>query len=369
MELRVVKRADRGAVARAEPRRAAPVAGLVQLQQQAGNAAVTAAVQRQLEVDGKPKDVDKVLKMLETASGLTLKRDRKKRVTVTGAAGKTRSAELTKRLQTILSDPSRVARVSLGRTGQATWFGKFPTVPKGAQELRVDHVLDLEQAVPGAGVASLAHEIVENYEGQAIPAADWDTAHDTVHPAAVAAADTVLEQLQQSAGQAPSGARLNTYLAEVKVTSKVGGRTATKDRTLRIAAHRNEYFVFDVDLTGTSRNLVIRRAPVVKMGTVQVGGFTAQSNAVPKGAAPNLQKVADLLVANPTASLVFSATADATAAPRAWRWYDELWQAIANLMPTKAFFLLKDSERYHGEPVRSGSANSVEIEIRRPDLP
>ena len=45
-------------------------------------------------------------------------------------------------------------------------------MPEGAQELRVDHILDLEKAVPGAGVASLAHEIVENYEGQAIPASD-----------------------------------------------------------------------------------------------------------------------------------------------------------------------------------------------------
>jgi hypothetical protein len=367
VELTFGQRDDNAKHGRARVRRTAPLDGLARLQQQAGNAAVTAAVQRQLEVDGQPNDIAKVLKMLETASGLTLKRDAKKRITVTGATGKSRSAELTKRLQTILSDPSRVARVSLGRTGDGVWFGKFPGAPKGAQELRIDHILDLERAVPGAGVASLAHEIVENYEGQAIPASDWDTAHATVHPAAVAAADAVLEQLQQSAGQVPSGARLNTYLAEVKVPAKAGGRPTEK--TLRIAAHRNEYFVFDVDLTGTSKQLVIRRAPVVSMGVVHVGGFTAQSTAVSKGATPNLQIVADLLVANPTVSLVFSATADAAAAARAERWYDLLWTAIADLMPSKAFFLLKDDERYHGEPVRRGSDNVVIIEIRRPDLP
>ena len=184
MELTFGQRDDNAKHGRARVRRTAPLDGLARLQQQAGNAAVTAAVQRQLEVDGQPNDIAKVLKMLETASGLTLKRDAKKRITVTGATGKSRSAELTKRLQTILSDPSRVARVSLGRTGDGVWFGKFPGAPKGAQELRVDHILDLERAVPGAGVASLAHEIVENYEGQAIPASDWDTAHATVHPAA-----------------------------------------------------------------------------------------------------------------------------------------------------------------------------------------
>jgi hypothetical protein len=355
MELKRDRRDDHPAAPRA--RRAVPVTGLAKLQQQAGNAAVSAAVQRQLEIDGQPKDVDSVLKMLGAASGLTLKRDAKRRVTVSGTAGKARSKELAKRLQTILSDPSRLARVSLGRTGQGVWFGKFPDKPQGVQELRVDHILDLERAVPGAGVASLAHEIVENFEGQAIPAGDWDTAHATVHPEAVAASDAVLEQLQQSAGQAPSGARLNTYLAEVK------------GKTLRIAAHRNEYFVFDVDLAGTSKQLAIRRAPVVSMGVVQVSGFTAQSNAVPKAAAPKLQQVADLLVANPTAGLIFSATADAKAASRVVRWYDQLWTAIENLMPSKAFFLLKDDDRYHGEPVQPGSANSVQIEIRRPDLP
>ena len=105
------------------------------------------------------------------------------------------------------------------------------------------------------------------------------------------------------------------------------------------------------------------------MGVVHLGGFRALVDRRPQGSRADLQKVADLLVANPTASLVFSATADSTAAPSAERWYDLLWTAIADLMPSKAFFLLKDDDRFHGEPVRPGFGNLVIIEIRRPDLP
>ena len=255
----VSHRDDHAEVGRPDLRRAGPMGGLVQLQQQAGNAAVTAAVQRQLEVDGQPDDVAKVLKMLETASGLTLKRDRKKRVTVDRGCWQVPFGGAD---QAPPDDPVRPqpCRPGLARTERPRRRGSesSPTRPKGAQELRVDHILDLEKAVPGAGVASLAHEIVENYEGQAIPASDWDTAHATVHPAAVAASDAVLEQLQQSAGQAPSGARLNTYLAEVK---QDGG-----EKTLRIGAHRNEFFVFDVDLTG------IEQAPGHPAGAGGVNG-------------------------------------------------------------------------------------------------
>lgn len=345
------------------------------LQRAAGNRAVQAAlatapangpVQRQLMATGAPADITAMLTLLEPAAGLKLTHDRKSKfIAAAGAAVKPKSAELAARLQAIIGDPARTAWVELGQTQQGVWFGSFPTdTNRRVQQLRIDHFIALEQAVPGAGVATLAHEIVENYEAQAVPAADWGTAFDVTHEKAMAAETKILDELQAAHGQPRSGERLHTHIAVVKTP---GSGKQVSERTLHIEAHEVDYIVFEVVQAGRKEKMKVTRAPATSLGTWHCKGFTSRSRSVPKGSEPTLQKIADLLSKDPTASVVLRATADKASTAAAGIWYHVLQEGVRERMTDNS--ILRSWRRFSTRPATAGTSNDVEISVRRPDLP
>jgi hypothetical protein len=345
-------------------------AAILWLQRQAGNAAVSAAlggaaVQRKLQLTGPAADVATVLKMLQQASGLGLRRDAKSIVTMTGVIGKARSKALATHLMLIVGDSAQTAKVALTRSGDDIFIGKFPEQEKDRTQLvRIDHLLAAEQGVKGAGLASLIHEMMENYEAQAVPTADWDDAFSGPHKTALQAEDATLAELQAGAGAALSGGRLNTYQTLVERT--VPGRRTPQQVIERIETHERDYIVYEeTKVRGTDR-MSVRRVPATVLATFTLAGFTATSNALPSGLKARLQRVADLLDGDPLAGVVLQATTTPDAYARAAFWTARVTNRIRDLMSGD---VEATSPRRFGTLVPGRGANEVEIIVRRPDLP
>ena len=364
-----------GARARSADRRAAgarpaPVGGdaaaLLRLQRDAGNAAVSAAlrmptVQRRLELRGSPTDVGTVMKLLQRASGLDLRRDAKGMVTMTGVVRTPASTTLQTHLMLIVGDQARTAKVSLTQSGDDIFIGSFPDeAGDRTQVVRVDHILALEQGVRGAGHAALIHELMENYEAQAVPADDWDDAFDRAHKTAGQAEDATLAELQVAAGETPSGGRLNSYSTKVE-RPRSGGRT-TQRVTVQIETHERDYVVYEeVTVRGADR-LTAKRVPSTALGAFTISGFTATSSQLPAGAGSTLQKIADLLDADRTAGVVIRASTTPNAYRRAQSWTATLRRKLRELIAGSA---TARRDRM-GTGIPASGANEVEVTVRRP---
>ncbi len=352
------------------PSRPAPLAGgvaaLLRLQRDAGNAAVSAAlgaptVQRRLELSGSPADASTVLTLLQKASGLELRRDSKAMVTMTGKVRTPASKTLQTHLMLIVSDPAQTAKVALTRSGDDTFIGSWPDEEDDrTQVVRVDHILALEQGVRGAGHAALIHELMENYEAQAVPTDEWDDAFDRAHKTAGQAEDATLAELQAGAGETPSGGRLNSY--ETKIDKLLPGGRKPQRVTVQIETHERDYIVYEeLKVRGTNR-FTARRVPSTALGTFTLKGFKATSNRLPTGVSGTLQKIADLLDANATAGLVLRASTTPNAYRRAQSWTAKIRKKIRALMAGDA---AAKSGRF-GTGVPDSGANEVEVIVRRP---
>jgi hypothetical protein len=357
----------RRALVRSDPeRRVAPtVHPILQLQRLAGNV----AVQRGLKLDGSLAHVDALLALLNPASGLALSRDRaSKLVTAAGAAVKAKSPALAARLQAILADKSRVAMLRVDDKGQGIWFGKFPDSPdKPVQELRIDQLLALEKGVPGAGVATLAHEIIENYEAQARLTDDWsDVKHET-HKGALTEEDTILGELQDALGQPRSGTRRLTFTAVLPGSGHTPAERARTERNLKIETHDNDFVVYELGELGTGTIKKVLRAAADPLGSWRVPGFTAASAAIPKGSEATMQKVADLLSKDPTACVMLRPTADANAAPKTFDWCLQVERAIQQRMLDDP--IRRSGERFSILPTTVAPTNAIDLTVRRPKLP
>ncbi len=358
---------------RAEQRAQHP---LLTLQRQAGNAAVTGAVrrradgagaggvvQRELEMTGPGADVKAALALLRKASGLALTVGKKHVVKVSGKAQPPKSAALAARLTAILDDTGRTAKVKFGNDPDVS-FGAFPTsADDPVQRLRIADFLALEKAVPGDGVAKLAHEIVENFEAQAQKDLHWEVAFEVSHKAALQAENTVLAELQAAYGESPSGDRWNTYPVSLK-TPAPKGKKAGGTRVMHIEVHANDYVVTEPG-AGAKGGPKITRVNPSSVGTWSVGGFGAKSAALPKGAAATLAAVAKELDADPTASVFIRACSDKSAAAAAVRWADLVQEGITDRMTTSDV-IVKSWRRFHLADPIAGAKNAVQIIVRKP---
>jgi hypothetical protein len=215
-----------------------------------------------------------------------------------------------------------------------------------------------------AGVATLAHELIENFEAQAIPAADFDEAFERSHPRALAAEDSLLAELQQSAGERPSGGRLNTYVVDRTTAAE---RRAGTSRTSHVEAHRSDFVVHELTTARGKDEMKVSRRASVALGTTRVGGFTTRSTARPTGAAAVLRPITDLLSAQPTASVTLKPTARQGLLPAGALWAAVAMEHLRELMADDA--ILRSERRFQHDAPTVGSANEVEVIVRRPDLP
>ncbi|SDO86676.1 hypothetical protein SAMN04515671_2169 [Nakamurella panacisegetis] len=337
--------------ARADP----PEHPLIGLQRQAGNQSVTAAIQRTLEVTGSDRDVASMLGMLRRPSGLDLVHHRKThQVTIEGRKDKPPSPALAAKLTEVIEDPARVAKVNLGRKQEGVGFGEFPTDEQNpVQELRIDHFEALEKGVPGAGTATLAHEITENYAAtdQEVHDAGWEFAHSRVHPGAEAEANQVLEELQLSRGDKPSGRRQTQY-------TFTSGKGPT-ERTTWAEARENQYHLWDVGPGGTITHA--RTAPIVRLAEFSLE-LSALWKVLPTTAAPVVARIAELITANPSASVTLRGYTRTGQQATADEWYWAVQSEVAEIVGDS---ILASAQRYAFEPVLAGD-NHVVITVNRP---
>ena len=327
------------------------------LQQLAGNQAVSAAVQRSLEVTGSATDVASMLRMLRKPSRLDLDHDRKShRVSITGKKPDPPSPELAAKLTEVVDEPARTAKINLGRKQQGVGFGAFPhQEDKPIQELRIDHFEALEKGVPGAGTATLIHEITENFAATdpAVHETRWEMAHDLVHEGAEQEANLVLDQLQGASGAKKSGRRQAQY-------TFVTGKGARR-RTTWAEARENQYHLWDAAPGGGIANA--RTAGIVQLADLSIE-FSTLWEGLPSTAQPVIAQIADLMAKHPSATVVLQGFASARKAAKVQDWYWAIHGAVRTLMGNPE---LSTEQRYAFEPARTGDSR-VQITVNRPDI-
>ena len=258
------------------------------VQQSRGSAAP--GIQRRLLVTGTPPDVRALFNLLEAASGFTLAHDPKsKEVSITAARLKPASAALAGRLSTIINDPQQDAELNLGRTQKGVSFGAFPESGPLIQQIRIDHLADLEAGAPGNGVAYIAHEMVENYHAHSL-SKDFSRmgpggAFSQSHAEALEAERIVAGELVKP------GARV----ADATV-DKGGGVVRT------VRDYESYFLVYDGRLGGDTLTNA-RQSPRVNVGTYTIDGLAKGSSNLPSTAQQTIAAIANALATNPAATV------------------------------------------------------------------
>jgi Domain of unknown function (DUF4157) len=318
-------------------------------------------IQRRLLARGDNADIGAMLRLLESASGLTLKHDASNRVSITRLADRNPSSELAIRLWEIIDDPKQDAEIHLGRTQAAVQVGGFPTdLSKKhlVQEIRIDHVLALEKGAPGAGVGKLAHEIIENYEGHALKDYDWTSAFSASHEKAVKAENVIEAELGHP------GARR----AQFPVYMDPGKGKASFNRLIE---DREQYFlVWDQSLAGTGTVSNARRAPRVHVSTYTIEGFTAGSDTLPKAAARTIAALTADMKNYPTASARVESYASVGASGQendlqAYRWAEMVRDAVID---STGDVIITNWRRFDLVSKSARTRNLVVVTVDRPDL-
>jgi hypothetical protein len=330
---------------------------------------VAPMIQRRLLATGSKKDIRAALDLLEPASGFTLKHDPKtNEVTITASKLRPQSFVLAGQLATIMDDPNQDAEIHLGQDKEGVSFGAFPgnaqdLVDNPVQEIRIDHMLALEQGAPGAGAAKMAHEIIENYTAHDPQVRDqiWQVAFGESHTKALEAENLIEGELGHP------GARRNTFSV---VTDPGKG----KPRFLREIEDRETHFlVWDMSFGGKGTVSNARRVPRLRVASYTIDGFTAAStgsNTLPEGAATTIAAISKDLKKNPTASAFMQGFASLGKTP------DEnvrLAEGWAEEMRDLVIFLANDQvgvswQRFEVVGNAHTSRNRVVITIDRPDL-
>jgi hypothetical protein len=263
-------------------------------------------LQRKLLVttDSDPKRIREMFDLLEPTSRLTLAYDRKsKEVSIIAsraltspvpspasgpntalpslARGTPSSPTLAVRLGEIIEDPQQDAELRLGGPQPGVSFGEFPTSGPLIQVIDIDDLVRLDAGAPGSGVATLFHEIVENYR-----------AHAPDQPGLFPSHEAGLEAEAQVASEL------------VAPGERVAEALVAKDKGIvRWVRDYERYFlVYD---RGPPDNTVLNawQASRVNVGTFTIDGFGRGSEAIPTGAQTEIEAVANAMRLNPAATV------------------------------------------------------------------
>lgn len=332
---------------------------------QQDNGSVAPMIQRRLLVTGSKKDIRAALSLLEPASGFTLQHDPKTHeVTITASKLKPQSFVLAGQLATIMDDPKQDAEIHLGQDQPGVSFGSFPGNSQAlednpVQEIRIDQMVALERDVAGAGVAKMAHEIVENYAGHdpKVKEYAWPVAFGEAHSRALDVENAIEGELGHP------GARRNTF-------SMIINPGKGKPSFFREIEDRGTHFL----VLDKSNNKGIvsnaRRVPRVRVASYTINGFMANSNTLPKTAAADVAAITKDLKKNPTASAFIEGfaslgkTADDNAR-LAEKWASELRDQVISLANDQIGVSWRRFETVN-QPDKS--RNSVVVTIDRPDI-
>ncbi|RFC36115.1 MAG: protein of unknown function (DUF4157) [Candidatus Nitrotoga sp. SPKER] len=332
---------------------------------QQDNGSVAPMIQRRLLVTGSKKDIHSALSLLKPASGFTLQHDPKTHeVTITASKLKPQSFVLAGQLATIMDDPKQDAEIHLGQDQPAVSFGAFPGNSQAlddnpVQEIRIDQMLALERDAPGAGVAKMAHEIVENYAGHdpKVKQNAWQFAFGEAHSRALDVENAIEGELGHP------GARRNTF--SVSINPGKG-----KPPFFREIEDRGSHFLV---LDKSSDKGIVsnaRRVSRIRVASYTVDGFMVNSNTLPKTAATNVAAIVKDLKKDPTASAFVEGfaslgkTADENTR-LADKWAFELRDQVILLANDQTGV---SWQRFEIVSQPDKSRNSVVVTIDRPDI-
>jgi hypothetical protein len=329
---------------------------LAHVVQQAGGE-VGPMVQRRLLATGDRKDIRAALDLLEPASGFTLQHDPKTgEVTATSSITRPPSVVLAGQLATILGDQKQDAEIHLGRKQAGISFGAFPASPDTpVQEVRIDQMLALEKGVPGAGTATLAHEIIENYHAHGLRDLNWTVAFDVAH-------EKALEEENFISGELIGpGERRNTFSAPTG--------SGKKRKLVSIEDHGKYFITWEQSFGGKDAIKNVRKVGRIKVATYTIDGFSAQSTAPPQSAAADIAALAVDMQANPTASAHIEALASAgTTADEKTRlatgWSELVRDKVIETVADK----INTSWRRFHITGQAGAKNRLVITLERPDI-
>jgi hypothetical protein len=352
---------------------------------QRNNDAAAPKLQPRLKVSGNKKDIKAFLELLESASGFTLKRDRKNgEVSITASVLKPPSYVLAGELMTIILDADQDAEIHLGRTQEGVHLGKFPDLPKEipetgvpkdlVQEIRIDEMLAFEEGAPGSGAASLAHEIIENYhahdpkrlekvrktDASDQPSAWEDVFHET-HAVALEMEDLITGELGYQ------GPRRNTF---EMLTGKKPHRTLKG-----IEDHDNFFIVYDRSF-GSTKDVIsnVRRVPRVRVSRYIITGFKPGDRSLPDQATAILEQAATDMEKNPTASARIEGLINVYVSPGTKLDVAERWAELAEFyLERELRAITPDSTapvlaRIYSLGAFTRKRNRVVITVDRPDL-
>jgi hypothetical protein len=342
------------------------------------------ALQPRLKVWGDAKDIKAFMSLLEPASGFTLERDKDGVVSIKSQIEKPPSVILAAELMTIIADPGQDAEIHVGRTYGGVHLGKFADLPGSQmpatdpptgllQEIRIDQMLAFEKGAPGEGTASLAHEIIENYLAHdkemiksvreapvAYQPSAWHDVFSQVHPIALENENLIEMELGHP------GPRHYFFELLTKKGSKVFLRG--------IEDHETFFLVWEKPF-GTSSDEIsnVRRVSRIRVAQYVITGVKAGRD-LPDSAQPIIDKVAQDMKQNPTASARIDGQVDVFESIRGEVGAGERWAGLAEMSLTDA---LRNITPNTSTPVRDRmystgtlvpDGNKVVITLDKPDI-
>jgi outer membrane protein OmpA-like peptidoglycan-associated protein len=271
----------------------------------------TPAVQRRLlATETTPGAFDRFRALAEAASGALLAWDPATHlVTQVGSVGAPLSDTFALNLDTIITDTTDDAEVNFGdhqatAGGGGVYVGQFPvpTDMSGSQVqlIDMDDIESIEATTPGFGVAFLAHELWENYEGHR---------HAATNPGADAYPDAHSDAIEVEGQVLGDVFGPGRRVANASMPTPTGSTIAYD--------FENYYLLIDADsVTSVSptdiaaRNSRIRSKLPVSQHTIE--HFGLDEHAVPAGASATLAAVNAVLAAHPLATLEIDGFCDSS---------------------------------------------------------
>ena len=291
------------------------------LQRSAGNAAVARLLQRRRSALPRPSpsgpslqrkliatgEVERFSNLVEPGIGHDLAHDpvsnEVKAVASLDTPGT--STNLESLLLGVIEHTTQHAEVHFGVGQPKVSLGAFPDQPAKSkvQKIDIDDIERLEKGAPGHGLASLAHEIVENW-----------TAHDPALPGFGNIKDA--HRAGSDAGNAVVQDLIDPGAA--RVAGREDPLPGTKSDKVFVHDLTTYFLVYTSRWTGTDAKVEdARMAERTYVSARPIEGFAPGSDALPPAAAATIAAVEADLLANPRATAHVEGFSDDTGSPSA----------------------------------------------------
>lgn len=259
-------------------------------------------IQPRLIATGSTADIQRFIALAEPAMGERLQHDAATHaISVIGPFPSSRiSPAFAAALHRIIDDSHHDAEILFGVDQPGVAVGMFPDPPDltGAdtrQRVDIDDIEAIETALPGHGLAFLAHELSENYQAHLVPAASGQTRFLDAHQSALQTEGDVAEQI---VGPGRPVAEATSRVGDVVTAATDYGSyyVVVVFQSPPIASNAPANALRRVSVTAA------RRATRVNVLQLTIDGYATGSSQIPATAATKMTQVRNALTNNPLAT-------------------------------------------------------------------